>query len=74
MRYDCDDACMTSKDPSYEARSILRQLKRSDAEERARKIETSLDWEAEAMERASTFVRRMSGGQVNLPLKPSAVI
>ena len=60
---------MTSTDPSYESRSILRQLKRSDAEERAGKIETSLEWETEAMERASTFVRRMSDGQVNLPLE-----
>ena len=59
-------ACMTAKDPAFEARSILSQLERQPQVESVLRTETRLGWEDDAFKRASTFVAKLNEEQATL--------
>ena len=62
----CCGACMNSTDASFEAKGILQQLQKPDFEERAKRTESRFGWDAELMEQASTFVKRMNDTKAKL--------
>ena len=58
---------MNIRDPAFEAKGILRQVRRPDAEEFKMRAETRVGWEDEALKRAGTFVQKLSENKARLP-------